>query len=190
MENTVIDTGEELVNTLGLEVFDLLGIPTQIADSDLSAPLKFDVQLDHVQYFTRPDGQVPAIRGRLAKGKASVTISELADHVEHGRSFTPAIYVGGVQQEVNWQSQQVFALDFDSGIPLKDVMERAAALGVTPNVVYSTFRDTPECPRFRLLFVLTNAVSDYDLPPISDPPKLRGSPGFGPSPQCRSGGRP
>lgn len=65
--------------------------------------------------------------------------------------------------EKDWKSQQVFALDFDNGVTPEEILKRCRILAFTPNILYTTFSDTPEKRKFRVLFILDKAIQEYKI---------------------------
>ena len=75
---------------------------------------------------------------------------------------TPAYLEGGRKKE-HWRSQSVFALDFDSGFHFDDVQSRLQEYGLDCTFAYRTFSDSPEKPKFRVVWALDVCVIDIDL---------------------------
>ena len=65
--------------------------------------------------------------------------------------------------ERDWLSQQMFGLDFDSGVDVKPVIEYCRKYSLIPNVIYSTSSNTTEKPRFRVIFILDTPIMDYNI---------------------------
>jgi hypothetical protein len=80
----------------------------------------------------------------------------------HSRTWVPALFNGERSNE-SWQSQQVFALDFDGGISLEKVLSRLGEFGLSCNLIYSTFSSSPTSPKFRVVFVLQEMITDKAL---------------------------
>lgn len=60
----------------------------------------------------------------------------------------------------SWVSQQLFALDFDSGFTHHQLIERLTQYDLVANIIYSTFSDTPELRKFRVIFALDDPITD------------------------------
>ena len=82
-----------------------------------------------------------------------------AELMLQGRTWCPATFKG-TRSNNNWTSQSVFALDFDSGIQPNIIIERCNELGLIANVVYTSFSDTLELRKFRLVFFLDKVIKD------------------------------
>ena len=65
--------------------------------------------------------------------------------------------------EKDWQSQQIFTLDFDGGITPEEAIKKCRINSINPNIIYSTFSDTPERRKFRVMFILEEAITDYKV---------------------------
>lgn len=87
----------------------------------------------------------------------TVNISAFATALEQGKTFRAAVF----DEDLNFKSQQVFALDFDD-IPYSSMLEIAKESGVYPAITYSTFSqiDSEPLSRFRMIFISDHAVTD------------------------------
>lgn len=135
----------------------------------------FPVMVDSVCYKDgKPTAYYGAIQKRLQKPEAAheLTVEQLAEAVESGRSFLPALCEGGTS-DGNWRSARLFVLDVDNdpahlarvGRPAlwpRDAIARCEEAGVPPVMYYFTWSTTPEQPRYRLAFLLADAVDDFD----------------------------
>lgn len=81
-----------------------------------------------------------------------------AELMEQGRSFCPAVFNQGKRLNDNWIEQSVFALDFDSGVQPEVIIERCKELDLIPNVVYTSFSDTLELRKFRVVFFFNATI--------------------------------
>lgn len=148
----------------------------------------FSVLLDSVAYDRKPEGMAGAVRNRLAA--ETVTESGLCAAIACGRSFQFGMLDGKGFRQSNWVAQQLAAADFDNktdvlddnGKPLRDsdnkvvkrdlepgelgfidpvdAVQRAYDAGLPPMALYFTFSSTLEHPRFRLVFLLAEPVTD------------------------------
>jgi len=87
----------------------------------------------------------------------SIDPLSFAELMMQGRTFSPAKYKG-LRNNDNWIGQSVFCLDFDSGIQPDEVIERLKENGIDPNVVYSSFSDSPELRKFRVVLFLDREI--------------------------------
>ena len=86
-------------------------------------------------------------------------IDSLVKMLELGFVYSPAVFNGN-RSNANWQSQQIFALDFDSGFTPEEVKERLIKYKLMFQVSYATFSDSQEKRKFRIMFVLDTVVTD------------------------------
>lgn len=122
---------------------------------------KFRITLDRVKQAVKPEGKlVGTISNRLNKNE-EVSIEEFATYMVQPNSFTwcPAVFNGGRKDE-NWINQQVFALDFDKNPNPEDILEICRIYGLICNVIYTSFSDTPEYRKLRVVFFLDKVVED------------------------------
>jgi hypothetical protein len=74
-------------------------------------------------------------------------------------SFAPCSYKGKRNNE-NWESQSCWCLDFDNGMHPDEVIEKFKNIGLRPNVVYNSLRDSVELRKFRICFFLDGVIDD------------------------------
>lgn len=93
----------------------------------------------------------------------------LRDCVKMGLTFCPAVLTGGTVD--NWQQQEVICIDVDNEDfktkkPLEDMMQPEDALQIlkdqelSPMLLYHTFSSSAEWPRYRIVFVLSEPLTD------------------------------
>jgi hypothetical protein len=63
--------------------------------------------------------------------------------------------------ESDWLSQQIFALDFDSGITIEEVERRAQKNSLEINLLYTTLSDSDALRKFRVIFCLEKPITEY-----------------------------
>jgi hypothetical protein len=113
------------------------------------------VLLDTVKYTSKPEQkEIGLINNRLNKNECltEISIEELAKEVTcpNGKSWCPALFKGNRNND-NWQSQQIFALDFDKGCLFDVILERFRKYGLDCTFAYSTFSDSLEFPKYRIV---------------------------------------
>lgn len=126
----------------------------------------FQVTIDKTLQTKKPV-EAGIIVKRLGKisNQFTVTIYELAKFVTSPYSYTiaPALYSGAKKNE-NWISQQVWGLDFDNEKSEKITPEQAVNIllehGIKANIIYTTFSDSPEKRKFRVVIVFDDIVTD------------------------------
>lgn len=126
------------------------------------------LNIDSVAYEIKPDKkQVGEIQNRIGGCKRNVTVEQFIQAIENGTSFKAAALNGN--KNADWQSQQVFALDIDNDdasikkhglLTPEEACNRFSDLGVPPVFYYSSFSSTEEKPKFRLIFIVKNPVTD------------------------------
>jgi len=91
-----------------------------------------------------------------------VSIDELATIVAQpiGATFCPVNFNGRERSNDNFVSQSIFALDFDGNIIPEDAIKRFEKYGLMPNLYYTTFSDTPEKRKFRIVMFLDTIITD------------------------------
>jgi len=76
-------------------------------------------------------------------------------------TWTPATF-NGSRSNANWEQQSVFALDFDNGFTPEQALEITDRYNIVPNIIYSSFSDSPELRKFRILFFLDRSITNKD----------------------------
>lgn len=155
--------------------------PRNVVDNILSLPSKITngggtntsvtLMLDSHAYKEKPPkpkkkGEITEHQKsatRLRSGKCTLSLPEFVETVLTGHSFIPAEFQKGRCIRQNWISQQVFALDFDSGWTLEAFWKMSNKYGIQPFLVYPSFSYTPEDERFRAVFVCDQVIYDLRL---------------------------
>ena len=129
------------------------------------------LNIDSESFKHKPDKkQTAAIQKRMSSNKKQVTITEFISAIEEGRSFKAAALNGN--KNVDWERQQVFALDIDNDeksvnkygmLTPEEAYKRFNDLGVPPAFYYESFSSTKEKPKFRLIFIVKNPVTDIRI---------------------------
>ena len=139
--------------------------------------VRLSLNLDKVGYKRKPDGdQTGGIQNRLGNGQRyDLTADELVAAIENGQTFKPGLLFGN--EGNTWQSQQIIAVDVDNkdedrksphlGERLPDIMipDRAYEVlteqyGIEPSIMYWTFSNTEDWPRFRILIIMDEPLTD------------------------------
>lgn len=119
----------------------------------------FKIMLCPYPQRKKPDGNtVGYIQNRFES--FTTDLETLKYHLELGCTFKPAFLIGSKSDD--WISQQMFAMDFDSGITIDDAIKKCREHGLIPNAYYESFSSSPELIKFRLLFVLSKPITDFD----------------------------
>jgi len=126
---------------------------------------RIKLSIDNRCYSSRPhDSEMGAINNRIAKGAGYLRIEKLKDlakHVgENGCSFSPATFHNDIRSMDNFEQTQLFVLDFDGKLSLKDVYIRAERYDLPILFSYETFSSINNS-RFRAVF-----LNDIPIPDI------------------------
>lgn len=116
-------------------------------------------------YLAKPDKSlVGEIVSRLNNSLAEkITLSDLKHYVESGFPFAPSAWEDSKRNTQNIKFLSAIILDFDNkdqdNIVTQDyAISLLAKQDIAPNFTYSTLSHTPECPRFRLGFLLERPI--------------------------------
>lgn len=123
------------------------------------------VHLDTRSYASKPTkSEIGSINNRLIENPIEISTEELSHQVvqPNGKTWV-ASHFEGERKNSNWKSQSIFALDFDSGMTFSQVLERLKEYGLNCCFAYNTFSDSPEMPKFRVVFQLQEVLEDRTL---------------------------
>lgn len=117
------------------------------------------VMIDRTAYTFKPEGSlVGRIKASMVKnGVVYMTMVEVFNALTSGQSIIPARLEGGMKSE-SWMEQSLFMVDFDGGVSLAEARERYEDAGLYPAFAYYTFSCSEACEKFRLAFVMDDAV--------------------------------
>ena len=125
--------------------------------------MNYRITIDEKTIKSKPKSkaEIGAISNRLAKVR-SLTIAQIIEYAvdPYGFTISPSIF-DGTRKNENWTEQQLFMLDFDSGVTPETVFNTLAQYGLHANAIYYTFRHTPEHPRFRLIIASNEVITDF-----------------------------
>lgn len=124
--------------------------------------MNIKLSLDTKGYKEKPKGEeIKGINNRLVKNQQCVEIGKLADLVGNkGYSFCPAVFSNQRRRADNFLEMQLFVLDFDGNVSIKEIEERAKEYGLEIAFKYQTFSSTEEVPKFRIVFINDVPVTD------------------------------
>lgn len=134
-------------------------------ENNTSSDVKLRVTYNPNPVTSKPQGYEV---GEISNGLTEVgnwTVTELIRYTQPPCSYTiaPATFEDNKRKNKYWLSQQVFMLDFDSGISVKEVYDKFEAHGITPNFYYLTFSNTKEHPRFRVGLIADEEIQNPEL---------------------------
>ena len=127
--------------------------------------LKYTLTIDPTPQHHKPQKkQMGTITNNL-KMVTGLTIQEFATYSTqpYGYTWSGGIFSSSICN-ANWQSQSVFALDFDKGlVTIEQVLDRLKQREIYPQLWYSTFSDSDVLPKFRVVFFLDQPVVNQYL---------------------------
>lgn len=124
--------------------------------------LQHKILLDPINYRSKPDSsEVRKINNRIIRYPTEIDIVELSSQLvlPNAKTWIPA-YLEGKRNNKSWKSQSIFALDFDSGITIEQVLDRLKEYRLGCTFAYATFSDSIEKPKFRVIWQLNDEISD------------------------------
>ena len=130
-----------------------------------SSKLQYKSQVDK---FGNPRTEVRVIGARLGSDIEQVTPKSLARFVSRGQTWSPFVFQECPQWrrprriEALFKSCQVFALDFDNGESIEEVVEQAKVLGLEFNILHHSFSSVPEHPKLRGIIFVEKEIRDFD----------------------------
>jgi hypothetical protein len=128
--------------------------------------MRFKVTFDiENKLDSKPTADKVKVISNSLKTVIDCDIDRFVKGIESGYSFCPAVFNGKRNNE-NFKSQQIFALDIDSktvSVEPIEVIELLESYGITSNIVYTTYSDTIELRRFRVIVVVDEEVTDKKL---------------------------
>lgn len=131
---------------------------------------KFKLHIDKISYKEKPTNEeMKIIKVRLQGDSPPVEVSllELLEKIQEGKPVSPAVMHGTKAKD--FEEQQIFMVDIDNkktDIPLLTV-EKALKIckknHLQPVFYYYTFSHTEEIPKFRLVFMMDEVITDHVL---------------------------
>jgi hypothetical protein len=133
-------------------------------DHKPSAKLQYKNKKDK---FGNPRTEISVIGSRLGTEIKELSVSKLAACIAKGQTWSPYTF----KECPDWkrrrrleglfESCQVYALDFDNGEKLEELIDKTTSLGLTPNIVHESFSSTLDYPKFRFIFVGSEVITDF-----------------------------
>lgn len=125
---------------------------------------RYTITIDPTVQTNKPSG---AEVGKISKSLTMVTgltITDIARIISQPYSYTwsPAVF-NSSRSNSTWREQEVFALDFDSGITPEEVINRLKEFDIIPNLIYFTFGDSPERRKFRLVIFIDTIINELEV---------------------------
>lgn len=117
------------------------------------------VAIDIKSFKTKPKGiEVGAISNRIANHQKQVTLQEIAQAIEEGKSYLPCkLQEGKGRNKDSWERQNLFVLDIDEGMTLEEAMEYDFICSHA-SFLHTTFNHKEGKHKFRIVFVSDRTV--------------------------------
>jgi hypothetical protein len=127
--------------------------------------IKYVITMDQRKWRSKPNEEEKKTITRNLILHTGITINQFSQLVSAPSSHT---WSGGLfkgfRSNNAWEKQSVFALDFDDGkISIDDVYARLKEIGIVPQTWYTTFSDSPELRKFRVVIFLDNPITDIKI---------------------------
>lgn len=131
---------------------------------------KFKLHIDTIGYENKEFAKdnMKIIKRRVQCSSAvETTIEELAKAIRQGKTISPTVMSG--TKEKDFEEQQVFMVDIDNkktDIPFLTVEEALSICEknhLPPVLYYYSFSHKEEIPKFRLVFVMNEVITDHIL---------------------------
>lgn len=127
--------------------------------------LKYTLTIDPTPQHHKPSKKGMGTITKNLTLVTGLTVQEFATYTTQpfGYSWSGGIFSSTVCND-NWQSQSVFALDFDKGfVTIEQVLVRLKKREIYPQLWYSTFSDSDILPKFRIVFFLDQPVVNLHI---------------------------
>jgi len=126
---------------------------------------KYTITIDPTPQHKKPDSRTAKTITKNLSLVTGITINEFSELISPPNSFT---WAGGIfegtRSNSNWRYQSVFALDFDKGtLSIQEIIIRIQQFDIQPQIWYTSFSDSPEHRKFRVVFFLDSPVDDPDI---------------------------
>lgn len=134
---------------------------------------KFKLHIDSISYkdkgFSKNQEEMKKLKYRLqgTSPPVEVTLKELMEAVQEGKAVSPAVMKGTKADD--FLEQQVFMLDIDNTNTKKTILQVADAISICEKnglhvaFYYFSFSHTEKLPKFRLVFVMNEVITDTIL---------------------------
>ncbi|MBW3469068.1 hypothetical protein [Arthrospiribacter ruber] len=125
--------------------------------------VKFKITTDNVGRKDNPEPKEVGWISRNLNQVKEVDFLGFKELISSGYTWSTGIFKDGKRKSNNWIEQQVFTLEFDSGVTHNEILKKFESVGLTPNFYYPSFSDTPEHPKFKIVLVTDIPVADEKL---------------------------
>ncbi len=116
------------------------------------------------------------------------TVTALIDHIISGKAWTQGYFKSNSRRRDTFISSQTLSLDIDNGTPFQDIMADDFVWNYAA-LVHPSPSSTPEYPKTRVVFILSEAVSNVDQWEAMQRGLLARFAMFDPDPACKDAAR-
>ena len=134
-------------------------------ESIKSSEIKYEITIDPRKWDHKPSKKEAETITRNLVIQTGVTINHFSEIVANPHSLTwSGGLFNGTRSNKNWGKQSVFALDFDKGtLTIDEIYSKLSDIGITPQLWYTTFSDSPAKRKFRVVIFLDKPVTDIRI---------------------------
>ncbi len=127
--------------------------------------IKYEITIDPRKWNHKPTKKEAATVTRNLIIQTGLTINHFAQIVTPPYSLTwSGGLFKGTRSNINWLRQSVFALDFDKGTQtIEEIYTQLKDIGITPQLWYTSFSDSPSLRKFRVVMFLDTPVTDEKI---------------------------
>ncbi len=151
---------------------------TSIVFQEAKKPQFIECYFDVEEFDSKPNDSISfaKIKNRICQNEFTryKNIQEIAEEFMRGKTCIPSAIKNNVRE--NWKKQQVFLLDFDNKINSENIncydnkhvseemiLEYCKKNKLLPTIIYNTFSHSEEQHKFRLVYVLEEALTEIDI---------------------------
>ena len=117
------------------------------------------LKIDEVKFTVKPDSRdFGSITHRMSSTPAAdYSTNEILISLSQGQTIMPGVCTNGKSD--SWQSQQLFLVDIDGGLPFQMAQERWQRYNLEPCFAYHTFSNNEATEKFRIAWALNSPVT-------------------------------
>lgn len=123
---------------------------------------KVSIYPESVKGIKKEDIATKKICKFIAEYPKEVSLEEFSIYIENLHIWCPATFKGNRKAQNELSSIQLFALDFDGGISISEVLERAEKYRIPAAMYYETMNSV-NFSKFRVVFICNIVVTDVKL---------------------------
>lgn len=125
--------------------------------------MNITITLDQTHFSSKEEAKrnVKAISNRIASQELTIDISTIAKEIgSNGCTWMPFTYLHNRRIQKDFKSCQLFALDFDNGIPYDTVKNKFNKYNIPISFSYYTLSSTPDKPKYRIVLCHEAIITD------------------------------